>query len=203
MRDSSISAFGPFLRKPSPAVPFCQSYVALPLFGGGATRFHSSAGRRILASAYLLPPGVHTEGGSRHSAHYVNPAQTIILECDREPRRKRKRKRKRERERERPAPVEERLSPIRHSMDCHRGSATLVACCADPRGCEMDRSADDRGPDGAPLGGLDSRQAVSQTVPIRSAQPDFARFPACRDRRGRRTFLPASWIRLAGDGDRC
>ena len=167
----SISAFGPFLRKPCPAVPFCQSYVALPLLAVVRLVFSSFRG----AAYSCLPPifyplGPH-EGGSRHSAHYVNPAQTIILECDREPRRKRKRKRKRERER--PAPVEERLSPIRHSMDCHRGSACLVAGRADPRGRQMDRSADDRGPDGAPLGGLDSRQAVSQTVPIGSRSARF------------------------------
>jgi len=78
----------------------------------------------------------------------------------------------------------------------------LVACCAAPRGCPVDRPTDHRGALGTPLAGVDSPHAVSRTVRIRSAEPNLARFPARGHRRGRRALLPASWIRLARDPNR-
>ncbi len=58
MRDSSTSAFGPFLRKPSPAVPFCQSYVALPLLAVVRLVFI------VLRGGVFLPPPISYPLGS-------------------------------------------------------------------------------------------------------------------------------------------
>src|SRR5215469_15750889 len=88
-------------------------------------------------------------------------------------------------------------------MVCHRSGASLVTCCADLSGCPVDRPTNHRGAVGAPLAGLDSPRAVSGTIQIRSAEPNLARFPACCHRRGRRALLPAPWIRLARDSNRC
>ena len=127
---------------------------------------------------------------SRLVGAYSNPAQTIILKCERKLRHIRQ------------GPASEKLSPVLCSMAFHRSSASLVACCADPCGCPVDRPTDHRGAHGAPLAGLDSPHAISRTIRIRSAKPHLDRFPTRRHRRGRRALLSASWIRLAGDPNR-
>src|SRR5277367_3358188 len=88
-------------------------------------------------------------------------------------------------------------------MVSDRSGASLVACCGGPCGCPVDRPTDDRGAHGAPSKRLDTPHAVSRTIRICSAQPNLARPPACCHRGGRRALLPASWIRLARDGNRC
>jgi hypothetical protein len=59
-------------------------------------------------------------------------------------------------------------------MVSRRCSGPLVACRACPCGRPVDRSTDHRGAHPAPFAGLDSPQAVSRTLQIRSAQPNLA-----------------------------
>src|SRR5216683_1174115 len=95
------------------------------------------------------------------------------------------------------------LPPILCSMACHRSGASLVACRAEPCGRSVDRPTGNRGAYPAPLASLDPPHAVSRTLQIHSAQPNFARSPARCNRRRGRALLPAPWIRLARDPNRC
>ena len=89
------------------------------------------------------------------------------------------------------------------SMAWPRCGTAVVAGRAAAGGRAVVRPADDRGAHRTPHAGVDSRQAVSRTLPIHSAQPDLAQFAACcRLRRGR-ALLSAPWIRLAPGPNRC
>ena len=79
----------------------------------------------------------------------------------------------------------------------HWLGAPLVACRAGPCGSPVDRPTHNRGTHPAPLASLDSPEAVSRTLQIRSTQPNLAQSPARRNSRRGRTLLPAQWIRLA------
>ena len=119
------------------------------------------------------------------SAISGNPAQAVILKCDSKAIHTHQ------------DPASEGFPPILCSMACHRRGASLVACRADACGRPVDRPTDNRGAHPAPLAGLDSPHAVSRTLQIHSAQPNLARSPARRNRRGGCALLPAPWVRLA------
>src|SRR5579863_5825933 len=117
--------------------------------------------------------------------------ETIILKCDGKSRHSAE------------GSTLERLALVVCSMVSDWSGGSLVACCADPCSCAVDRPADHGGAHAAPLASVDSRHALSRAIRIRFARRNLARFPTCRDCRGRRALLRASWIRLAGDADRC
>ncbi len=120
-----------------------------------------------------------------------NPAQAVILKCDCHA------------EHRHQDPASDGFPPALYSMACHRRGASLVGCRADSCGRPVDRPTDNRGAHPAPLAGLDSPHAVSRTLQIHSAQPNLARSPALGYRRGGWALLPASWVRLAPDPNRC
>jgi len=120
-----------------------------------------------------------------------NPARAIILKCDCSA------------ESTHQDPASDGLPPVVYSVGCHRCGACLVACRADPSGRPVDRPTVNRGPHSAPLAGLGSPHSVSRTLQIPSAQPNLARSAARCYGRGGRALLPAPWIRLARDPNRC
>src|SRR5579863_1439630 len=122
---------------------------------------------------------------------YVRRGQTIILRRGGKPRHVSK------------GNFSKELAPVLRSVASHRSGASLVARDADAGGCPMVQPTDHRGAHGASRASLDSPDAVSRTLRIRSAEPYLAQSPACRDRCGRRALLSASWIRLARNTSRC
>jgi hypothetical protein len=79
----------------------------------------------------------------------------------------------------------------------------LVACLADPSGRSLDRPTVNRGAHPAPLAGLDSPDSVSRTlqiIPLSQISPDL-RHAVIAAEGG--PLLPAPWVRLARDPNRC